>query len=346
MNYLKIIFVYIGLIIGAGFASGREICEYFNFCSNTDYTGICASCILFIFVCYIILKKSMKYEVYTIRDYVGCIFPSASVLRRAVLLLIFCDLLAGMTVMLSSFGEIFLAEFNIPKLAGTLILALSCFIVFIFDIKGIATINIVLVPIITAVIIFISLNAILSGIFQQTFIIGISHSENRNILLSSICYVSYNTLTAASVLSPLTKNINNQKTIMISSFAAGSLIGIILFLVWFSLGMNFSNVWYESFPLKKLSEGISQNVTHLYNVCLILSVFTTAVAEGYGIISYFKVDNNKKRMLLSIIMFAFLIPFSLINFSTLVKYLYYWLGMFGIIWMIVLLLDYLRDLKH
>ena len=26
MNCLKIIFVYIGLIIGAGFASGREIC--------------------------------------------------------------------------------------------------------------------------------------------------------------------------------------------------------------------------------------------------------------------------------------------------------------------------------
>ena len=60
MNCLKIIFVYIGLIIGAGFASGREICEYFNFCSNTDYTGVCIASILFIFVCYAILKKSMK----------------------------------------------------------------------------------------------------------------------------------------------------------------------------------------------------------------------------------------------------------------------------------------------
>lgn len=57
MNCLKIIFVYIGLIIGAGFASGREICEYFNFCSNTDYTGVCIASILFIFVCYAIIKK-------------------------------------------------------------------------------------------------------------------------------------------------------------------------------------------------------------------------------------------------------------------------------------------------
>jgi len=346
MNYLKIIFVYIGLIIGAGFASGREICEYFNFCSNTDYTGVCLACILFIFICYVILKKSMKYELYTIKDYVSHVFSSFNILRRFFLCLIFCDLLAGMIVMLSSCGEIINAEFGLYKIIGTLCLALGCFIVFIFDIKGIAVINIILVPIITAVIIFIALSSILSGIFEQTFLIGLSPDNNRNILLCSICYVSYNTLTAASVLSPLTKNLNSQRTILVSSIIAGAVIGAMIFLVWFALGMNFSNIWYESFPLRKLADGINSNITHIYTTCLIMSIFTTAVSEGYGIISYFNPNTKLRRSVLSLIMFAALIPFSMINFTALVKYLYYWLGMFGILWIVVLLIDYLKDLKH
>lgn len=346
MNYLKIIFVYIGLIIGAGFASGREICEYFNFCSNTDYTGVCLACILFIFICYVILKKSMKYELYTIKDYVSHVFSSFNILRRFFLCLIFCDLLAGMIVMLSSCGEIINTEFGIYKIIGTLCLALGCFIVFIFDIKGIALINIILVPIITAVIIFIALSSILSGIFEQTFLIGLSPDNNRNILLCSICYVSYNTLTAASVLSPLTKNLNSQRTILVSSITAGAVIGAMIFLVWFALGMNFSSIWYESFPLRKLADGINSNITHIYTACLIMSIFTTAVSEGYGIISYFNPNTKLKRSVLSLIMFAALIPFSMINFASLVKYLYYWLGLFGILWIVVLLIDYLKDLKH
>ena len=33
-------FVYIGLVIGAGFASGREIMEYFNLPSLSDHRGV------------------------------------------------------------------------------------------------------------------------------------------------------------------------------------------------------------------------------------------------------------------------------------------------------------------
>lgn len=346
MDCLKIIFVYIGLIIGAGFASGREICEYFNFCSNTDYTGVAAACILFIFICYIILKKSMKYSLYTIRDYVGGMFPKSNFLRRIFLCLIFCDLLSGMIVMLSSCGEIINTQFGYPKIIGTLLLALGCFIVFIFDIKGIAVINIILVPIITAVIIIISLGSIIPGLSENVFLLGFKPEQSRNILLCSICYVSYNTLTAASVLSPLTKNIKNQRTIILSSLTAGTIIGLMIFLVWFAVGMNFSSVWYESFPLRKLAEGINQNLTHLYTMCLIMSIFTTAVSEGYGIISYFNSDTKLKRIIISAAVLIVLIPFSAINFSSLVKHLYYWLGMFGLLWMAAILIDYFKNLKH
>ena len=37
---LSLAFVYIGLVIGAGFASGREIMEYFNVPTQSDHRGV------------------------------------------------------------------------------------------------------------------------------------------------------------------------------------------------------------------------------------------------------------------------------------------------------------------
>lgn len=347
MNCLKIIFVYIGLIIGAGFASGREICEYFNFCSNTDYTGVCIASILFIFVCYAILKKSMKYELYTISDYVKHTLSFSKILQKFFLVLIFFDLTCGLIVMLSSCGEIFTNVFGIPKLAGAVILSALCFIVFIFDIKGIAAINIILVPIITVTILFISIFSILSKIYSPTFFLtDFLSGSGRNMIFLAVCYVSYNTLTAASVLSPLIKEVKDRKTILISSAIAGSIIGLLIFLVWFAIGMNFSTVWYESFPLQKLAGLIDKNFESIYSICLMMSIFTTAVSEGYGILSYFNIITLKRRIIISVLLFVIILPFSMINFAYLVKHLYYILGSLGMLWMLVVLIDYLRDLKH
>ena len=344
MNYIKIIFIYIGLIIGAGFASGREICEYFNFCSNTDYTGIVVASLLFVFVCCAILRKSAKYELYNISDYVKHTLSFSKILQKLFLCLIFADLTVGLVVMLSSCGEIISSIFSSPKLFGSIMLAVCCTVVFIFDIKGIAAINIALVPVIIIIITLICVVSILKKTSSPAFNpAAMFTGANRNMLLLAVCYVSYNTLTAASVLSPASKNIGGDKTILISSFAAGLLIGLLIFIVWLAVSTNFSAVWYESFPLQKLAGMINDNLKNLYSLCLIFSIFTTAVSEGYGILSYFKPKTALSRAVYSVIIFSALLPFSIINFAFLVKNIYFIMGFLGIIWMAVILIDFLKN---
>lgn len=346
MTCIKIVCIYIGLIIGAGFASGREILEYFNFASNSDFTGVCIATILFAFICYIILKKSYKFELYNIKDYISNIFSFSKVLQKVFLYIIFVDLICGFIVMMSSCGEIIGNFYNVPKIVGCLFLAITCFFIFIFDIKGIAVINIILVPFIIAIIIFITLSSIISGVFQSTFAIGIDPKVSRNILLLSICYVGYNTITAASVLSPLAKEIKNYKTILSSSVICGIVIGLLIFIVWYALGINFSSVWYESFPLQKLAQNINNNLDFIYLICVVMSIITTSISEGYGILSYFNLKTKLQYAIASFILLMIILPFSLIKFVYLVKYLYYYLGLLGILWMAIILIDYLKNLKH
>lgn len=346
MDYLKIIFIYIGLIIGAGFASGREICEYFNFCSNTDYTGIIIASLLFSFVCYIILKKSAKYEIYNISDYIKHTFSYSKILQKFFMCLIFADLAAGLIVMLSSGGEILSGFLNSPKIICSAVTAALCAVVFIFDIKGIAAVNIILVPVIIITITVICVFSILSKIYSPAFNpVYFLTGFDRNMIFLSICYVSYNTLTAAAVLSPLAKTIKSRKIILKSSLAAGIITGLLIFIVWLAIGLNFKTLWYESFPIKKLAGMIDSNLGNIYSLCLLFSIFTTAVSEGYGILSYFSHDTVLKRAALSIIIFGLTLPLSVIDFSYLVKNLYFVMGSLGMLWMIVILADYLKDLK-
>ena len=71
-------FVYIGLVIGAGFASGREIMQYFNFPSNTYHGGIVLATFLLIAVCYIILNRCYNYGISTFNEYLSLVAGKAA----------------------------------------------------------------------------------------------------------------------------------------------------------------------------------------------------------------------------------------------------------------------------
>ncbi len=141
--------------------------------------------------------------------------------------------------------------FGTPKIIGSVALAALCFIVFIFDIKGVAAINIILVPVIIIIITITAVNSILSQIYSPAFFLtDFFMGSDRNVVLLSICYVSYNTLTAASVLSPISKTLKSRRTALIASSIAGAIIGLLIFLVWFAVGSSFGKVGTRASPSK------------------------------------------------------------------------------------------------
>ena len=114
-------------------------------------------------------------------------------------------------------------------------------------------------------------------------------------------------------------------------------------MIQLAVKLNFKTLWYESFPLKKLAGTVNNNFENIYSLCLMFSIFTTAVSEGYGILSYFKPDSALKRGLYSIIIFAALLPLSRLGFSYLVKNLYFVMGALGTIWTAFIITDFLRN---
>ena len=327
-------FVYIGLVIGAGFASGREIMQYFNFPSNTYHGGIVLATFLLIAICYIILNRCYNYGISTFNEYLSLVAGKAA---APVRLLMFLYLFCGFFTMLSGSGALLTQGFMLPPVAGVLLMFIICFAVLSFDLRGITAVNMILVPCMIFGIIYICFSAAMFGSADAFSLKGISCGT----AVSAICYVSYNTISAPTVLVPLQKGIS-YKGLRIASVLGGFVLGILILTIWAVQSMHFDALWNSEIPMLKLAAMTGRFNKYIYSAVLFMSICTTAVSQGFGILEYFSPSTSFRRVLYSFILCTVAFPFALIDFSALVKWIYYFFGITGILWMAWIFIDYFR----
>lgn len=330
-NVIKIAAVYIGLVIGAGFASGREVLEYFNIPSAGRIFGIPLSAALFMIVAYIILSKSAEEGIKTFDEYIERVGGRfAGVIKTVMLLYMFC----GFFVMLSGSGALTDRMSVLSSFEGSVFMALICFFVLSFDLKGIVTLNVILVPLMIFGILFV---AIYSVLFNDTQVFLQSGSS---MMLSAVCYATYNTVTAGAVLVPLSEN-ESVKNIRRASVAGGFIIGLLITIVWWVQQVYLDVIWDSPLPMLEIAALCGKVSKRIYTLVLFMAICTTAVSQGFGIMSHFSkhIKGLKDRIVFSAVLCALALPFSMWGFSSLVGNLYSILGYVGIIWIIWIIVD-------
>jgi uncharacterized membrane protein YkvI len=333
-NILNISFVYIGLVIGAGFASGREIFEYFNIPSQTDLSGIVIAGICFSALAYIVMSISKKNGINTFDDFITFVTPNYSKFIKLFLkVFMFC----GYFVMLSASGTLLSDTFDLPFGAGVFILSVICFFVFAFDVSGILFINTIMVPIMSIGMIALCIASSVCGAFEFTDF----NSLKTNNLISALCYVSYNTITAGAVLVPVAHKATHRQ-ICHASLISGGVLGVIIFFVWIVLNLNFSAMLNIEMPLLELAAFHGYIYKILYTTILFMALCTTAVSHGFGILSAFHFK-SKSDFLLAVAIFCLAaMPFAKLGFSNLISNLYSIFGFVGLLWTFLIIHKFLK----
>ena len=331
---LYLTFVYIGLVIGAGFASGREIMEYFNFPSLTSHHGVVLATALLILVCYLILRRAYRWNLNTCEDYLTSVAGKAAPwVERLMLLYLFC----GFFTMLSGSGALLAQSFMLPPICGTLLLLALCFVVLSFDLKGIVALNTILVPCMIAGILYLCVDASLFHTIPTFSLREIT----RGTIGSAVCYVSYNTVSAPSVLVPLQKGIT-PKGILIASVLGGFILGFLILVIWLCQSVYFDALRDSEIPLLKLAAMSGRIQKHLYTLVLFMAICTTAVSQGFGFLAHFKLNTFRQRVKGALLFCLAAFPFSLLGFSGLVANLYSFFGICGLAWMVWIFVDFYK----
>lgn len=151
MSILKVVFVIIGTLIGAGFASGQEIYTFFFSYGIKGILGIIVSGIIIGFTIYKTFKLLEKNNIKNYKEFLN-VFIKNERLKEFSNAIINIFILVSFYIMIAGFGAYLEQEINLNSILGSSILAILCFILFKTNINGIVKINEILIPILIVVV--------------------------------------------------------------------------------------------------------------------------------------------------------------------------------------------------
>ncbi|GEN44657.1 YkvI family membrane protein [Alkalibacillus haloalkaliphilus] len=319
-------FRWIGLIIatmvGAGYASGREIWEFFG---HESSLAILVFTILFIISCHVVL--TISYELKT-KHYMPLLKlflgeKAAKIYDWCILLYLFTTLF----VMISGSGAA-VSMFNLPFYAGVLLMILGLLVIIPRGMDGILSINRILLP----VMIITLFSVLLFFVYQKhvPFIYQIGEQSNW---VASIPFTSLNVLPLVAVLGAIGKEIESKKEIFVASIGSGLILGVVSYLYNISLIHVADQLYFYEIPLFAILYGYPIELFLIMAGLLIFAIYTTALTSLFGLIARIEDMVKYSKGKLGLIIIGIALPFTFVGFSTLVSYLY---PLYGVINLYVL----------
>ena len=328
-NVLKVVFVIIGTLIGAGFASGQEVYLFFFSYGMKGLIGILISSIIIGVVIYSTFNILNKYKINTYKDFLNILIPKNTKLKIIANFIINIFILITFFIMIAGFGAYFEQEIGINKLVGSLILAIITFIVFMTSIKGVVKVNELIVPILIGFIFIIGIISIkdIHILNLENYVIRTNYT---NFALSAVLYSSYNSILLIPVLITLNNYVKNKKQIFYISFISAIvtiLLSVIIFLLLVRVDVDISKL---EMPVVYVVSNMFKILRYIYGVIILGSIFTTAISLGVSFLQN-TAKNKKGYTQISIIMCITSVIISKFGFSNLVSLLYPIFGYLGLI---------------
>lgn len=348
-NVLRVIFVIIGTLIGAGFASGKEIYIFFNKYGICGIIGILISGLLLGVLVYkvfdILVKQKgihdynelLNYIFYNGRNNKGNICKIDIINKtkdnkinivKIINYIINIFLIISFYIMVAGFSSYFKQEYNISIYITSTVFAVLCYIILSNNIDGIIKISSVLVPIIIIFILNLGSKNLSFAINQ---IVNMNFFEDKFIesVISSVLYASYNSIILIPVLISLKEYINNKNKVWIGFLTTFIIINLSMFVYIILLKVNV-NIMELDLPLIYIVKQFGKIYEYAYGAVIIISIFTSALSAGYSFLNNCTKTKKGYNKLL-ILMCITSIFIAGIGFSELINILYPIFGVLGII---------------
>jgi uncharacterized membrane protein YkvI len=337
---------YVGTVIGAGYASGQEILQFFNAFEKQGLFSLVVATVLFIIYAYLPLVLGKKLNCTNYEKVIS--FGGSKLPKIFADILITFTLFGTLTIMIAASGTTFNTAFGLPAYAGGIILCSLLIISLFAGLDGI-------VKVLSAIVPFMVLGALGMGVYFIANPISVADTAKEIVVnssplikhwsLSGILYVSFNFVIAIAVLVPMGQKSNSDKTLMSGSLIGGMCLGICAFALYTALQRNIQVVGNASLPMVELANSISPMFGSFYSIILFLGLYSTAITCFYGVYTRFnespvggKLGNKAIILLVS----AFSYAASLLGFTKLIGYVYPGIGYGGIILMLLVLITFFR----
>lgn len=335
---------YIGTVIGAGFASGQEILQFFSVYGSIGLVTLFLSGVIFSILGYAIFYISLKLKANNYKDFVYKLCGKSLGMFYDGFITIF--LFLGSGIMFSGSGAIFKENLNMKPIVGILLIAAMTLLVVLKSLDGIFKINSFIVPALSIVIITVLGKTIIGGDISD-LMLNADCVYRGNIfkpIFFFLFYCSYNTVLSLGVLSAFTATIKDMKTLRRGAFIGGMGLMVLSMFLNVCLLLNVPQIFHYSIPMLVIGKKMGSVILNAVTICVWFEIFSTAVANVFSLAMRLSRNNEKSYKPISIAITVAAIPMALIDFKKLVAFFYPLFGACSIL-LIVYILGYFVHLK-
>jgi uncharacterized membrane protein YkvI len=333
---------YIGTVVGAGFASGQEVLQFFAMFGPMGIPGAIAAVagfFLFGFACIEIgrvtgasshkpvFRKAVGRTLAPLLDFVAVFF-----------------LFGALSAMISGTGSIVHQEFGLPWIVGAAAMAIAAFLTVLTGLRGITYAIGSVVPFLLTGVLLIS-----AGVIHNNGLhIGLPPPDYQppvgHWAVSAFNYVSYNILMAAPVLSAIGSTLNTQRQAYTIAALGASGLGAGLLLVYLTLVSALPGIARFEVPLARLASQVWRFGQPLYVTIFAAEVYTTAVANLYGFSARLIPPGDKGFTVIAFATTAIALLAASTGFSNLVRVVYPLCGWAGTVFIAGLAVYLVKDI--
>ncbi len=334
---------FVGLIVGAGFASGQEVMQYFTSFGILGTAGGIVTTALFIFLGYTFAQLGTNLKANSHKEvlyYIGGRFVGP------VLDIVITFFLFGVAVvMFAGAGSTFNQMFGVSPVVGSIIMAAIVISTLLLNTNKIIGIIATITPYLIAVIFVILIYSIFTMDLSLTEADELARqqpSATSNWLLSAFLYVSYNLAAGAALLIIMTGNEKDKKVASMGGILGGFILGMLIILIHIAMFVRIDVVAGKDMPTLELASQIHPAVGILTAIALLGMIYNTAVGMLYSFTVRFTAPESKTYRPAVIVIGSLGFIASLIGFTTLVGSVYVVMGYLGFALIVLAVAAWLR----
>lgn len=326
---LQVAFTYIGTIVGAGFATGQEILQFFSEYGKWATLTIVLSSMLFIWLGTKMMLIAHDTGAHSYEDLNRNLFGEKA--GKWISFVTLFVLIGVNSVMLAGAGSVFVEHLHLTYQTGLIITLIGTYLLLGRGIKAILQMNSVIVP----CMLLLSLMILISTVHHPSASNFIRLEPDRSMFatwLSPLLYTSFNLAMAQAILVPLGSQLKDRNVIKYGGMIGGIGIGCMLMTAHFAISAYMPGIRQFEIPMGSIAFALGAAIQIVYIVLIFLEIFSTFVADIYGITLQVRqhIQVSPKLITLFIMLTCYLV--SQFGFSSLLSILYPVYGMLAIIW--------------
>lgn len=327
---LKMGSAFIGIIVGAGFASGQEILQYFTSFGIIGIIGAFIATVLFAYLGMNLTRLGSRMQKASHKEAIYGI--SGRLVGIIVDYIIIFTLFGVGVVMIAGAGSIFTQQFDLPAALGSTVMTILVIITIMLNVDKVIAIIGSITPFLIAVVVLLSIYSISTMDLSFTALNPIAKEQLSavpNWFLSTLNYVSFNIAVGASMAIVMGSTEKDEKVAARGGLIGGLGLGILIILSHLAIFSKVDEVGSSEMPMLQIANDLSPVLGLIMSFILFGMIYNTAVSMIYAFSARFMKSGTKNFKIFVVVVGIVSFILSFVGFTRLVNEFYPVVGYLG-----------------